>query len=136
MDATPTSKPIVTDSYADVNGVRLHCVSSGRGKLILFLHGFPEFWYAWKDQLAEFGRDHQAVAFDMRGYNLSSKPEDVREYRLQKLVEDVRALAEHLGHEKFVLVGHDWGGLIAWVFGAHYPECVEKLIILNAPHPA
>ncbi len=121
--------------YADVNGVRLHYVTAGEGKLILFLHGFPEFWYMWKDQLAEFGKDHQAVALDMRGYNLSSKPEGVEQYHAPVLIGDIRALAEHLGHQKFILVAHDWGGAIAWPFATRHPECLEKLVIINAPHP-
>jgi len=121
--------------YADVNGVRLHYVTAGKGKLMMFVHGFPEFWYEWKNQLAEFGRDHQAVAPDMRGYNLSSKPADVDQYRVGHLVEDLRALAEHLGHKKFVLVGHDWGGAVAWAFAIFHPDYLEKLIIINAPHP-
>jgi epoxide hydrolase 4 len=128
--------PKLTHEYATVNGVRLHYAQAGEGPLILFLHGFPEFWYAWKAQLAEFGRDHLAVAPDMRGYNLSSKPTDVEQYAIPKLVEDVRALAEHLGHKKLVLVGHDWGGVVAWFFAITHPERVEKLVIINAPHPA
>lgn len=122
--------------YAEVNGVRLHYVAAGQGPLILFLHGFPEFWYGWKEQLADFGKDHLAVAPDLRGYNLSSKPEAVEQYRMKYLVEDVRALAAHLGHKKFVLVGHDWGGVVAWAFAMAHPESLEKLVILNAPHPA
>ena len=121
--------------YADVNGVRLHYVTAGKGKLILFVHGFPEFWYEWKNQIEEFGRDHQAVALDMRGYNLSSKPADLEQYRMKHLVEDLRALAEHLGHKKFILVGHDWGGAVCWSFPYYYPDLVERLIIINAPHP-
>ena len=121
--------------YADVNGIRLHYVTAGEGKLILFAHGFPEFWYMWKDQLVEFGKDHQAVALDMRGYNLSSRPDDVDSYRIDLLIEDFRALAEHLGHKRFVLAGHDWGGIVAWQFANRHPEYLEKLIIINAPHP-
>jgi epoxide hydrolase 4 len=121
--------------YADVNNVRLHYVTAGKGKLIMFLHGFPEFWYEWKDQLTEFGRDYQAVAPDMRGYNLSSKPADVEQYRMKYLVEDIRALVEHLGHNKFVLAAHDWGGGVAWPFAMRHPEYLEKLIVINAPHP-
>lgn len=121
--------------YADVNSIRLHFVTVGEGNLIMFLHGFPEFWYEWKNQLAEFGRGYQAVAPDMRGYNLSSKPADVEQYRTEYLVEDIRALAEHLGHRKFVVVGHDWGGGVAWAFGMRHPDYLEKLIIINCPHP-
>ncbi len=122
--------------HAEVNGIRLHYVMNGSGKLILFVHGFPEFWYAWKDQLAEFGRDHCAVALDMRGYNLSDKPEAVDQYAIKYLVEDLRALARSLGHERFIVVAHDWGGAVAWALAINHPECVEKLIIVNSPHPA
>jgi epoxide hydrolase 4 len=125
-----------THHEADVNGIRLHYVTAGKGKLILFVHGFPEFWYAWKHQFTEFGKDFQAVALDMRGYNLSSKPADVSQYELKYLVEDVRALADHLGQKRFVLVGHDWGGVVAWLFAAAHPDYLEKLVIINAPHPA
>jgi pimeloyl-ACP methyl ester carboxylesterase len=130
-----SAEPARKDGYAEVNGVRLHYVEQGQGPLILFLHGFPEFWYAWKDLLAEFGRDHYAVALDMRGYNLSARPEPVDAYRIPVIVEDVRALAAKLGTTKFVLVGHDWGGVIAWAFAAQHPEMLEKLVIINAPHP-
>jgi len=123
-------------AYADVNGIRLHYATEGRGPLIVFAHGFPEFWYAWRDQLREFGRDHQAVAPDLRGYNLSSKPADVAQYRVAHMVEDLRALADHLGRERFVLVGHDWGGVVAWAFAIAHPERLMKLVIVNAPHPA
>ena len=84
--------------FADVNNVRLHYVSVGEGPLMLFVHGFPEFWGAWEDQLIEFGTDYQAVALDMRGYNLSSKPGEIRDYAAGELVADIKALAEHLGH--------------------------------------
>jgi pimeloyl-ACP methyl ester carboxylesterase len=123
-------------SYADVNGIRLHYISVGQGKLIMFVHGFPEFWGEWKNQLAEFGNDYQAVALDMRGFNLSSKPDDVEAYHAKHLIEDLRALAEHLGHRKFILVAHDWGGAAAWSAAMQYPDWVEKLVIINSPHPA
>ena len=129
-------KTKLKDEYAEVNGVRLHYVTAGKGPLIVFLHGFPEFWYEWKDQLPEFAKDHRAVAPDMRGYNLSEKPAGVDAYQMTKLVEDVRALAEHLGYKKFVLVGHDWGGGVAWSFAIAHPEYLSKLVIINCPHPA
>src|SRR5690348_8353231 len=132
LDAAPKDR----DSYVTVNGVRLHYVSSGKGPLILFLHGFPEFWYEWKNQLAEFGKDHLAVAPDMRGYNLSDKPADLDQYKINVLVEDIRALADHFSHQKkFILVAHDWGGAVAWAFAIAHPEMLDKLVIVNAPHP-
>jgi epoxide hydrolase 4 len=125
------------DEYLEANSVRLHYVTTGQGPLILFLHGFPEFWYAWKNQLAEFGKDHRAVALDMRGFNLSEKPKELSEYRIDALVEDLRSLAHHLSpRERFVLVGHDWGGYVAWIFASWHPEELQKLVIINAPHPA
>jgi epoxide hydrolase 4 len=131
--------PALSHEYADVNGVRLHYARAGRGPLIVFLHGFPEFWYEWKNQLAEFSRDHTVVAPDMRGYNLSSKPAELSAYQIPNLVEDVRALASELlkssGGTTFTLVAHDWGGVVAWVFAALHPEMLDKLVIVNAPHP-
>ncbi|MEW5890955.1 MAG: alpha/beta hydrolase [Pseudomonadota bacterium] len=122
--------------YADINGIRLHYVSAGaKGPLILFVHGFPEFWYAWKAQLEDFSRDHQAVALDMRGYNLSDKPVDVKAYRAKHLVQDLRGLIDHLGGRPCVLVAHDWGGAVAWNFAVEYPEYLSRLVIINAPHP-
>jgi epoxide hydrolase 4 len=126
---------LVQHKYAEVNGVRLHYATAGRGMLVLFLHGFPEFWYAWRNQLAEFAAECQVVAPDLRGYNLSSKPAAVEQYQMSQLVEDVVALAVHLGHKRFILVGHDWGGVIAWATALYHPESVGKLVIINAPHP-
>lgn len=126
----------IRSNYAEVNGIRLHYVSVGQGKLIMFVHGFPEFWGEWESHLVDFGKDHEAVAPDMRGYNLSSKPAGPEHYQIMDLIEDLRALAEYLGHKKFILVGHDWGGAVAWSFAIRHPECLEKLIIVNAPHPA
>jgi pimeloyl-ACP methyl ester carboxylesterase len=135
--AQPT--PPISHEYANVNGQRLHYARAGNGPLIVFLHGFPEFWYEWKHQIAEFSRDHAVVAPDMRGYNLSSKPAELSAYQVPNLVEDVRALASDLmkstGGTKFTLVAHDWGGVVAWVFAALHPEMLDKLVIVNAPHP-
>jgi pimeloyl-ACP methyl ester carboxylesterase len=127
---------MATDGYTEVNGVRLHYVSEGQGDLILFLHDFPEFWYAWREQLAAFGEDHRAVAVDMRGYNLSSKPPEVEAYQVPLLVEDVRGLIAHLGYQTCTLVAHDWGGVVAWAFAMRHPEMLDWLVIINAPHPA
>lgn len=119
------------------NGTRLHYASAGEpGKpLLLFLHGFPEFWYAWRAQLAEFGGDFHAVAPDLRGFNLSSMPADVAAYKARHIMEDLRLFAAHLGYAKFDLVAHDWGGAIAWNFAIALPELLGKLIIINSPHP-
>lgn len=121
--------------YAEVNGVRLHYVTQGEGKLIMFVHGFPEFWYEWRRQLDEFGKDYKAVALDMRGYNLSSKPIEVEQYRMRILTEDIRQLVEHLGHKRFILVAHDLNG-VAYVFAHLYPDYLEKFIAINVPHPS
>src|SRR5258708_2869604 len=121
--------------FASVNGVKLHYVEQSDGPAILFLHGFPEFWYAWKDLIPEFAKDHRAIALDMRGYNLSECPAEVEACRVPVIVEDVRALMASLGVRRFVLVGHDWGGVIAWAFADTHPEMLEKLVIINAPHP-
>jgi pimeloyl-ACP methyl ester carboxylesterase len=126
----------IRHEYAEVNGVRLHYAAAGAGSLILFLHGFPEFWREWREQLVEFGRDHLAVAPDMRGYNLSSRPEGVDQYALPLLVEDVRQLVQTLGYERFTLVAHDWGGGVAWYFALKHPEMLERLVIINMAHPA
>lgn len=119
------------------NGIRLHYAFAGEpGKpLILFVHGFPEFWFAWNAQLAEFGQDYFAVAPDLRGFNLSDMPADVSAYKPRMIMEDLRLLAAHFGYEKFVLVAHDWGGAIAWNMAIALPQLLHKLIIINSPHP-
>jgi epoxide hydrolase 4 len=122
--------------YADVNGIRIHYVEEGSGKLVLFVHGFPEFWYEWHAQLADLGRNHHAVAYDLRGYNLSSKPAEISAYKVHHLVEDLRALAATLTVQPFTLVAHDWGGAVAWALAIQYPQLLSNLIILNSPHPA
>jgi pimeloyl-ACP methyl ester carboxylesterase len=127
--------PEIRHDYAEVNGVRLHYAAAGAGDPIVFLHGFPEFWYAWHNQLEEFGRDHLAVAPDLRGYNLSSKPEGIDSYSTHLIAEDVRQLIEHLGAERATVVGHDWGGAPAWFLATFQTEAVERLVILNSPHP-
>jgi epoxide hydrolase 4 len=128
--------PNLKHEYVNVNGVRLHYVTAGSGSLILFLHGFPEFWYAWKNQLGEFGRDHLAVAPDLRGYNLSDKPAELKAYGYSFLLEDIRQLADHFSpNRQFTLVGHDCGGVLAWRFAITHPNRLNRLVIINAPHP-
>lgn len=129
---------IQSNQFAELsNGIRLHYASAGeKGRpLILFAHGFPEFWFEWESQLKEFGRDFFAVAPDLRGFNLSDMPADVASYKTRHIVEDLRLLVAHLGYDKFVLVAHDWGGAVAWNFALALPQLLHKLIIVNAPHP-
>jgi len=124
-------------------GVSLHLVTAGRDMSpggpapILFLHGFPEFWYAWRNQLEVFGAERVAAALDMRGYGRSDKPPEVGAYDSARLVADVAAVLDRVSPARpAVLVGHDWGGVVAWQFAARHPERLEKLVIINAPHPA
>ncbi|MBI5504315.1 MAG: alpha/beta hydrolase [Deltaproteobacteria bacterium] len=117
-------------------GVRLHVVQAGRGKPVLLLHGFPEFWFSWRLQIAALaGAGLHVVAPDMRGYNTSEKPRGIAEYEISKLVADVVALIDHLGVDEASVVAHDWGGIVAWYLAMWHPERVERLAILNAPHP-
>jgi pimeloyl-ACP methyl ester carboxylesterase len=123
--------------YADLGDVRLHYVEAGEGSLVLLLHGFPQFWYQWRHQipaLVEAG--FRVVAPDMRGYNLSDKPLGVRAYRVELLARDVERLILACGEQTAVVVGHDWGAIAAWIAAMRHPERVEKLAILNVPHPA
>lgn len=124
--------------FADLaNGIRLHYVSTGhRGAaLILFLHGFPEYWAAWEDVMPHFGASHYAVAPDLRGFNLSSQPSEVAAYRMREIVDDLERFVQHLGYQTAIVVGHDWGGAAAWQWAIAHPERVERLIVLNSPHP-
>jgi len=126
---------IVHESVA-ANGIRLHVARAGAGPLILFLHGFPEYWGMWRPLLEHFGaRGWCAVAPDLRGYNLSDKPAAVEAYRVKPLVADVLALAARYTKEKFVLVAHDWGGAVAWSVAISHPERLSRLVMLNSPHP-
>ncbi|KAG8226028.1 hypothetical protein J437_LFUL004149 [Ladona fulva] len=121
--------------YIKLKDVKLHYVEKGdKSKpLMLFLHGFPEFWYSWRHQMKEFSKDYWTVAVDLRGYGDSDKPEGLDKYRKSILVDDVKQLIEGLGRNKCILVAHDWGGVIGWRFAALYPEMLEKFIVMNAP---
>ena len=124
------------EGYAKVGDVRLHYVETGDGPLIVLLHGFPEFWFGWRQQIRPLAAaGFRVVAPDMRGYNLSSRPTDVAAYAADRLADDIRGLIRGLGAESAMLVGHDWGGTIAWTTAMNHPEVVNRLAILNAAHP-
>jgi pimeloyl-ACP methyl ester carboxylesterase len=128
----------ITHHSARVNGVRLHYAACGEpGKpLMLFVHGFPEFWFEWERLLREFGRDHYAVALDLRGFNLSDKPAEVKAYRAKVVIEDLRQLINALGYRRCVMVAHDWGGAVAWNLASQHPDLLDGLVAINAAHTA
>jgi pimeloyl-ACP methyl ester carboxylesterase len=117
------------------NAIKIHYVTSGSGDLVLLLHGFPEFWYSWRHQIPTLSRDFKVVAPDMRGYNESDKPAGVASYSTSLLVQDIKDLIGALGESKAIVVGHDWGGAVAWNLAMMAPEYVKELVILNCPHP-
>jgi epoxide hydrolase 4 len=133
----PTSDTELREGYAEVgDDVKLHYVEAGDGPLIVLLHGFPEFWFSWRLQIEPLAAaGFRVVAPDMRGYNLSSRPEGVDAYGVDKLAADIRDLVRELGAERALLVGHDWGGTVAWATAMYHPEVVDRLAILNAAHP-
>lgn len=122
--------------YVESNGLKFHCVTQGQGELLVLLHGFPEFWYSWRHQIPILARRFKVVAPDMRGYGESDKPAGVSEYKLNKLVDDVKGIIDAYGAKKAHIVAHDWGGVVAWAFEAAYPHYIDKLVVMNAPHPA
>jgi pimeloyl-ACP methyl ester carboxylesterase len=124
------------EGYADVGDVSLHYVEAGDGPLIVLLHGFPEFWFGWRLQIAPLAAaGFRVVAPDLRGYNLSSRPDGVEAYTADRLAEDIVGLIRERGAESALLVGHDWGGTVAWTMAMNNPEVVDRLAILNAAHP-
>jgi pimeloyl-ACP methyl ester carboxylesterase len=130
--------PVVDGQFATLpNGTRLHYSSAGDQDLplLLFLHGFPEAGFAWDGQLARLGEGFFAVAPDLRGFNRSSKPSDVRAYHVKRIAEDVRQFIAYLGRRTAIVVCHDWGGAVGWHLGIFHPEIVERLIVINSPHP-
>jgi pimeloyl-ACP methyl ester carboxylesterase len=123
--------------FIDVNGVRLHYVEAGTGPLAVLLHGFPEFWYSWRHQIPVLAAaGFHVLALDMRGYNESDKPRGVESYRMALLTEDVAQVVQHVGGGRGTVIGHDWGGAIAWDVAMNRPDVVERLVVLNGPHPA
>ena len=123
--------------FVEANGLRFHCVTAGEGPLVLLLHGFPEFWYSWRHQIpALAGAGFTVVAPDLRGYNDSDKPEGIEAYRMSAIVGDVAGLIRAFGREQAVIVGHDWGGAVAYAFAMANPDMTQALAVLNCPHPA
>jgi epoxide hydrolase 4 len=125
------------EGFVDSEGVKIHYVSLGRSQdpLVVLIHGFPDFWYSWRAQMPALAKHFHVVAIDQRGYNLSGQPEGVESYKTEKLVGDVVAVVKHFGPGKAVIVGHDWGGLVAWSFAMTHPELTDRLVVLNLPHP-
>jgi pimeloyl-ACP methyl ester carboxylesterase len=129
---------MIRHGYAAANELKLHYAASGPedAPLVLFLHGYPEFWYAWRHQLDGLADAWHCVAPDLPGYNLSSKPQEVARYRTKRLVDDVAEFAgQFIRKQRFTLVAHDWGGALAWAFAIRYPQMLDRLVILNAVHP-
>jgi pimeloyl-ACP methyl ester carboxylesterase len=116
-------------------GVKIHYATLGSGPLVVMIHGFPDFWYSWRHSMEALSGQFQVVALDQRGYNLSDKPKGVESYDMRLLVADVAAVIRHLGRDKATIVGHDWGGMVAWQFAMNLPQMTEGLIVLNLPHP-
>lgn len=124
--------------FVSVGSIQLHVVQFGppEGRPVMLLHGFPDFWFGWRRQVGALASaGYRVIIPDQRGYNSSDKPRGIGEYTLSKLVGDVVALADALGLLRFHLVGHDWGGIVAWATAAIVPHRLDKLVVLNAPHP-
>lgn len=127
----------VTHHYADNNGVRIHYVTIGEGQTsIVMIHGFPDFWYTWRNQMIALMSKYQVAAIDLRGYNLSDKPQGGEYYLMRHLISDIQAVMRHLEKDKAIIMGHDWGGAIAWFFAMYFPTMTERLIVLDFPHPS
>jgi pimeloyl-ACP methyl ester carboxylesterase len=129
--------PGAEEGFVDSGGVKIHYVSLGKTEnpLIVMIHGFPDFWYSWRAQMPALAAKYRVVAIDQRGYNLSGKPEGVESYKTEKLVGDLLAVVDHFTRGKAIIVGHDWGGLVAWTFAMAHPDRIDRLIVLNLPHP-
>jgi pimeloyl-ACP methyl ester carboxylesterase len=122
--------------FVDSAGVRIHCAVSGRhGPLLVMMHGFPDFWFTWRHQMPALAADHRVVAMDLRGYNLSDKPSGAENYDMPLLMDDVEAVIRYFGERHAIIVGHDWGGAIGWALSTSRPQLVDRLVVLNLPHP-
>jgi len=133
--ATASVWDSVEHGFADNQGVKIHYAALGEGPLVLFVHGFPDFWYSWREQMAALQENYRVVAIDQRGYNKSDAPISEAAYDMNFLVEDLVTVIKHLGYDAATVVGHDWGGAVAWNFAFTQPEMLDKLVILNLPHP-
>ena len=120
--------------YAQSGDVKIHYVTKGEGPLLVMIHGFPDYWYTWREQIPALSEHFQVVAMDQRGYNLSGKPEGLAQYQMEELVQDVESVIKHFGKKKAIVVGHDWGGAVAWSFATAKPQMIDHLVILNLPH--
>jgi pimeloyl-ACP methyl ester carboxylesterase len=125
----------VDHQFAENEGVKIHYAVAGKGPLVVFIHGWPDFWYSWHHQMEGLADEYRVAALDTRGYNKSDQPQELDDYAMPKLVADVAAVVKKEGREKAIIIGHDWGGVIAWHFAAAHPEITEKLVIVNLPHP-
>lgn len=121
--------------FAQNGDVEIHYATLGEGPLVIMIHGFPDFWYSWRDQMEGLKDDFKVVAMDQRGYNYSGKPEEESSYNITHLTADVAAIIRHFDADSATIVGHDWGGIVAWQFAFAYPEMVDKLVVLDMPHP-
>ncbi len=126
----------IQHDFVEVNGIKLHVAKQGKGKkLVILLHGWPEFWYTWRLQIPVLAEEYTVWAPDMRGFNLSDKPKGIANYKADVVASDIADLIKKSGFKKAHIVGHDWGGAIAWVFATMYPELTDKLAVCNCPHP-
>jgi pimeloyl-ACP methyl ester carboxylesterase len=118
------------------SGVKIHYAALGKGPLIVMIHGFPDFWYTWRKQMDALSANYRVVAVDQRGYDLSDRPTGIEQYAMPLLVNDIGAVIKAEGRTSAVIVGHDWGGAVAWTLAMTHPEWIQALIILNLPHPS
>jgi len=128
----------IRHDYAQVGNILLHYAECGSSdnRLVILLHGFPEFWYSWRHQLPVLGEHYHVIAPDMRGFNLSDKPPRVEDYQIELLVDDVLGLIRHFGKSQAAIVAHDWGAAVAWAVAQRHPEVISKLAALQVPLPA
>jgi epoxide hydrolase 4 len=131
----PKAAVPLEDKYAQNGDVKIHYVASGKGPLVVLIHGYPDFSGSWTYLTPKLNDAYRVVAMDTRGYNLSSQPVGVENYEMPKLVEDVAAVIRAEGRQKATVLGHDWGGSIAWMFAFTHPEMLDNLIVLSTPHP-